>query len=88
MLYEIGESVSGIILLPFIASAKTVVCNRCGLNYPEQEDNCTHCTGLSDLEVLVLKEESSRQRGVLKKLAVLFLISGAVFALSVLAYVL
>ena len=79
---------SGITLVPFIAIAKTVVCKRCGLNYPKQEDNCTHCAGSSDLEVLVLKEESSRQGRVLKKLAVLFLIDGAIFGLAILAYVL
>ena len=79
---------AGIILIPFIASAKTVVCNRCGLKYPKQEDNCTHCTVLSDLAVMVLIEESSRQRGVSKKLAVLFLIAGAIFGFAILGYVL
>ena len=35
----------------------TKKCDRCGLLYPEEEDICTHCNGLTDEEVETLKEK-------------------------------
>ena len=77
------------IFIPIIfASGKTTVCDRCGLNYPEKDGKCTHCTDLSDLEVLVLQEESKRQRKAATSLGVLFLVAAGLFSLVILANVL
>ncbi len=75
-------------LIPILIGSRTVSCDRCGLNYPEQREKCSHCGDLSDLGVVVLKAEVSRQKRVLKKLAVLFLLVGALFTFLVLASVL
>ena len=29
----------------------TIKCNRCNLNYPQNQDNCTYCQDLTDEEV-------------------------------------
>lgn len=38
-----------------------VTCSRCGLQYPQEEAECSHCSKLSDREVEVLKQRKNEQ---------------------------
>lgn len=51
----------------------TKKCGRCGLRYPNEEINCTHCTGLSDQEVEVLRKRCNDEHPANVNLGRLFL---------------
>jgi len=40
----------------------TKKCNRCGLLYPKDEEQCSHCSNLSDQEVLELKDNFKNEQ--------------------------
>lgn len=67
--------------LPIFPFKKTKKCQRCGLNYPKNEDKCPHCSVLtsdSDLEDLLRQKESETQGN--QNLGLMFLIIGGVIA--------
>jgi len=49
-------------------------CKRCGLKYPTENDICTHCHGLSDNEVALLKVNFKRQKRGNVKIGKLFIL--------------
>jgi ribosomal protein L37E len=60
----------------------TKKCKRCGLRYPAKEESCTHCTGLSDKEVEVLKEQYQNERAGNANLGWLFLFITALIVVA------
>jgi len=61
----------------------TVKCDRCGLQYPESESNCTHCKDIcseEELRQLIIKKENEYQSRY-KLGFILFIISSIIGAL-------
>ncbi len=59
----------------------TKKCDRCGLLYDENEQECTHCAGLSDEDVLKLKEAIEIESQSNKNLGMLFIFVAVILTL-------
>jgi len=78
-------------LLPPIGKSRS--CDRCGLRYParddaDREDACPHCEGLSESELLQLKEKIELRRKSLRNLAYRLYLLAAIVAVLTLMLIL
>ncbi|MGV6825771.1 MAG: hypothetical protein ACWA5Q_02230 [bacterium] len=48
-------------LLSQMRIKKTQKCQRCGLRYPAADEQCPRCYGLSDAQLVVLKQKIAQQ---------------------------
>ena len=60
------------------------VCDRCGFWYPKKKNQCTHCKGMNDAEVAILKEQQESLHQGNSDLGRQFLLAAAVVALLIL----
>ncbi len=59
-------------------------CERCGLRFSVSDEQCPHCTQLSDREVENLKERMAEQQVAHKQLGRILLVVAAAMALVLL----
>lgn len=60
---------------------ETKKCTRCGLLYPKDENECSHCSELTDKEVINLKEDFVEEQKGNSELGKLFLFISSIVAL-------
>jgi len=64
----------------------TKSCNRCGLRYPEDEPECTHCKDMNDFELASFKESlDAAQESHAKLGSIFFVIALAIGVLMLLS---
>ncbi|MCW8932866.1 MAG: hypothetical protein OQL19_21825 [Gammaproteobacteria bacterium] len=56
-------------------------CERCGLLYPKKEAKCSHCSDLSDQEVIYLKHKFAKEQQGNANLGKLLLFIASIIAL-------
>ena len=64
----------------------TKKCPRCNLRYPEKENQCTHCSNLTEQEVEELKIRYKEEQRGNANLGGLFLFFGVLIAIGVLLF--
>jgi len=62
----------------------TKPCERCGLRYPEDENECTHCSSISDSELPFFKEHIEAQYRAASSLGSVFFVIAIVLGVLLL----
>lgn len=68
-----------------IKITRTRKCRRCSLRYPRANPSCSHCTGLSDVEVDRLKQRHKREQAANAQLGRLLYLVAVVLVAGMLA---